>query len=376
MPVGRPFPEMRSDRCARPGRDPRCNATETGRCRGDMHAKRSGSRIVRSEGRRRSNAHSAGEGWCDQNPADLIPASFDGGASRATARGSLHSGRNFRMAITGYFSNGILSLLADANGSDLTVSRSAAGTILVQLRRGFDIRKQADGRQYEPRPGLWPGRRRFPHARRDERRTAQGQRVRWSGRVGSRHAVWPDRQRHALRARRGPSLRSRGNEVLTAADRGGAGRPSFRVPEPDFSMPARRPAEISLTTGDCASRPSLARGHIRLQGGASPGECDGCGCSRLRHSRAEPQAPLQDRHRLDADRARPEPAHRGSEAASGNGGRRLVRGHRSRGRLRKSSLLPQAVQAAHRAHRGRGSRRMFRPMTDAGVTAPAQTQAS
>ena len=35
------------------------------------------------------------------------------------------------MAITGYFSNGILSLLADANGSDLTVSRSAAGTILV-----------------------------------------------------------------------------------------------------------------------------------------------------------------------------------------------------------------------------------------------------
>jgi len=35
------------------------------------------------------------------------------------------------MATTGFFSNGILSLLADANDNDLTVSRNAAGTILV-----------------------------------------------------------------------------------------------------------------------------------------------------------------------------------------------------------------------------------------------------
>ena len=35
------------------------------------------------------------------------------------------------MATTGFFSNGILSLLADANDNDLTVSRNAAGTIFV-----------------------------------------------------------------------------------------------------------------------------------------------------------------------------------------------------------------------------------------------------
>jgi hypothetical protein len=35
------------------------------------------------------------------------------------------------MATTGFFSNGILSLLADANGNGLTVSRNAAGTIFV-----------------------------------------------------------------------------------------------------------------------------------------------------------------------------------------------------------------------------------------------------
>src|SRR5688572_17224163 len=35
------------------------------------------------------------------------------------------------MAISGYYSHGIVSLIADADASNLTVSRNAAGTILV-----------------------------------------------------------------------------------------------------------------------------------------------------------------------------------------------------------------------------------------------------
>ena len=35
------------------------------------------------------------------------------------------------MAITGFFSNGILTLMADANANTLTISRNAAGTILA-----------------------------------------------------------------------------------------------------------------------------------------------------------------------------------------------------------------------------------------------------
>src|SRR5688572_21193595 len=44
---------------------------------------------------------------------------------------ALQSWKEIHMAISGYYSHGVVSLIADADASNLTVSRNAAGTILV-----------------------------------------------------------------------------------------------------------------------------------------------------------------------------------------------------------------------------------------------------
>ena len=84
------------------------------------------------------------------------------------------------MAVTASFSpaGGVLTVFGDALDNTITISRNAAGTILVN---GGAVPIQggtADGRQYQPDPGVRPGRQRHDHARRNQRRAAARQPVR------------------------------------------------------------------------------------------------------------------------------------------------------------------------------------------------------
>jgi hypothetical protein len=61
----------------------------------------------------------------------LIPISLVGPEVQQRRMSALHSWKEIHMAISGYYSHGIVSLIADADASNLTVSRNAAGTLLV-----------------------------------------------------------------------------------------------------------------------------------------------------------------------------------------------------------------------------------------------------
>ncbi len=74
-------------------------------------------------------------------------------------------------AVVATFVAGILSIFGDALNNTITVSRDAAGTILVNGGAVADPGRHADRRQHGADPGLRPGRQRHHHPR--TRRTAR-----------------------------------------------------------------------------------------------------------------------------------------------------------------------------------------------------------
>ena len=78
------------------------------------------------------------------------------------------------MAIKASFSPtaGLLSVFDDNADDTITISRDAAGQILVNGGAVSVEGGHADGRQHRADPGVRPGRQRHDHARRDQRRAA------------------------------------------------------------------------------------------------------------------------------------------------------------------------------------------------------------
>ena len=78
------------------------------------------------------------------------------------------------MAITSSFSsNGILSEFGDAADNTITISRNAAGNILVNGGAVPILGGTPTVANTDPDPGLRPGRQRHHHARRSQRRAAR-----------------------------------------------------------------------------------------------------------------------------------------------------------------------------------------------------------
>ena len=62
------------------------------------------------------------------------------------------------MAVTSTFTAGILTTLGDNLGNNITLSRDAAGKILVN-GGAVNVRRHSHGGQHQEAPGVRPGRR-------------------------------------------------------------------------------------------------------------------------------------------------------------------------------------------------------------------------